>query len=200
MDNKKHTQRVLINGKPLFPVRYYGGKDLKGQPRNVIIVRVEREKMYSRDVHAVVEKPVIYLRGKDPKSSVGFVMGKELSESIADALGEWDAAKWTDREVCIYPHDTPVGIAVMARVAKNGVGTLPAGIEEEADAGQFQPEEHAASGKSTLDRIIDVLTFHEVPELEQVYKKLLTAAKGDAQAALEAAEKRYGKVPAPKEA
>lgn len=57
------------------------------------------------------------------------------------------------------------------------------------------PASDAQAVKSDIDKMINVLTFHEIPDPEMVVKRTIERAKGDHAAALAAIEKQYGSVP-----
>lgn len=131
------SNKITINGAEMFPARYAGGDDLAGKAYTLRIERIEREKMTNPRTHQETEKHVIYFAG----AKRGFVLGKEFAESIAVALGEWDAALWHGKSVQIFPQQTRLGVGVRARKAPNGITPLPAAILTADDQDEEEDDE-----------------------------------------------------------
>jgi hypothetical protein len=127
--------KVTFKSKEMFPTRYASGTDLAGKAYTLTIAKIAFEEMTNPKTHETHSKPVIYFLN----AKRGFVLGKQFAESIAIALGEWEAQKWYGRIVQIYPTQTRLGIGVRARPAPNGETPPPPAI-----AGEGEDEEEDA--------------------------------------------------------
>jgi hypothetical protein len=90
-------QRVTMNGQELYERRYNTGDDLRGKPHTLTIDKVQVETMHPQG--QAVRKAAIYFK----QARRPFVLNKQFAESIAQALREYDTAKWAGRDITIYP-------------------------------------------------------------------------------------------------
>lgn len=98
-------QRVTYSGRELYPRRFSTGSDLKGKPHTLTILKVEPVKVFSKQMNKEQEKYAIHFeRAQRP-----FLLGKQLADSIAQALNEYDIANWTGKEITIYPVPSKAG-------------------------------------------------------------------------------------------
>lgn len=75
-----------------FPSKYLKTSDLGGQPRRVVMDRVEME-LLGED-----KRPVVYFKGKDK----GLVLNKTNANTISDMWGS-DTRTWEGKDIVIYP-------------------------------------------------------------------------------------------------
>lgn len=115
------SNRITINGHEMFPTRYASAQDLKAKTYTLEIADVHLEKMTNPRTKQEQEKFVIYFKN----AKRGFVLGKEFAESIAQALGEYDASAWAGKKIEIYTVQTRLGDGVRARRAPNGETPAP---------------------------------------------------------------------------
>ncbi len=106
-------QRVTLNGQELYERKYNTGDDLRGKPHNLTIEKVQVETMHPQG-QAVRKAAIYFKQAKRP-----FVLNKQFAESIAQALQEYDTAKWSGRDITIYPVPTrgSKGDTILARPA-----------------------------------------------------------------------------------
>lgn len=104
--NKK---RVTFNGHEMFARRFNTAADLQAKAHTVKIIGIEPVTVFVHNQEQ--QKTAIYFE----KAARPFLMGKQLAESIARALGEWEARNWLGQTIEIYPSPTPVGDQVLAR-------------------------------------------------------------------------------------
>ncbi len=106
-------QRVMLNGQELYERKYNTGEDLRGQPHTLTINKVQMETMHPQG--QAVRKAAIYFK----QARRPFVLNKQFAESIAQALQEYDTAKWGGRDITIYPVPTRggKGDTILARPA-----------------------------------------------------------------------------------
>ncbi len=108
-------QRVTMNGTELYERRYNTGDDLRGKPHTLTSEKVQVETMHPQG--QPVPKAAIYFKqAKRP-----FVLNKQFAESIAQALDEYDTAKWSGRDITIYPVPSRggKGDTILARPAQD---------------------------------------------------------------------------------
>ncbi len=96
-------QRVMLNGQELYERKYNTGDDLRGQPHTLTIEKVQIETMHPQG-QAVRKAAIYFKQAKRP-----FVLNKQFAESIAQTLQEFDTAKWSGRDITIYPVPTRGG-------------------------------------------------------------------------------------------
>lgn len=121
--------KITLQGKDLYPTRYATAQDLGEKTPTLEIERIDIERMTNPRTHEESEKPVIYFR----RASRGIVLGKQFAESIAAALGEYDASLWSGKRVQLYTTQTRMGLGVRARRAPNGETPLPLELSDDED-------------------------------------------------------------------
>jgi hypothetical protein len=133
------SNKVTLNGQELFPSRYFTAQDLPTSKAFVVEIRaIHNEEMTDPRTKKPVSKPVIYF----VKPRKGAVLGDEFAESIAVALGEWQAEKWIGQKVIIERlivrtdrNGIKEGIRARA-VTSNGLGVataIPAIADDDED-------------------------------------------------------------------
>lgn len=110
-------QRITFNGTELFERRFNSADDLRSRPHTLTIARLEPVKVYDARKRAEVDKIAIHFE----KAKRPFILNKEFADSIANALGEFDASQWIGKQVTVYP--TP---------ARNGKQTILARAVDDA--------------------------------------------------------------------
>ena len=105
------SNKITLGGAELFPTRYFSGADLAGKSYIVEIRQIVHEEMTNPRTKAQITKAVVYF----VKPLRGAVLGKEFAESIATALGEWNADAWPGQKVIIYAKQTRLGAGIRAK-------------------------------------------------------------------------------------
>jgi hypothetical protein len=170
-------QRVSMNGQELYERRYNTGDDLRGKPHTLTIEKVQIETMHPQG--QAVRKAAIYFK----QARRPFVLNKQFAESIAQALQEYDTAKWTGRDITIYPVPSRggKGDTILARAAQ----TQP--VQHEAQVGENstpgQPEGKSEDTPATLLPMSQV----QWRKLVELYRALHGGSEADAAQGLEAA-------------
>jgi len=89
---------VTLGGERMHDKTYFTAQDLKpGMAYRVTVRMITKEKMHNPETHKEEIKPVIYFE----RPVKGTVLGVEFSESVAQALGVWEAQEWIGKEIII---------------------------------------------------------------------------------------------------
>jgi hypothetical protein len=150
---------------------------LKGKRVTLTIVRADEVETTQYGKKQI--KPVLYFKGTRKYMFLNKTARKALSEMFGD-----------QKAACVGK-----AISIQAKRLENGKETIVVLPPEIIKPSAPLPENVAREEKSDLDRIMDVLEFNDVEDPGTVLKNAITAAKGDAAAALAAVEAKFGKVP-----
>lgn len=114
-------QRVNFNGTELFDRRFNTGDDLKGKAHTLTIIKTEPVMVHTQKG----EEQKYAIHFKEAKRP--FILNKQFAESIAAALGQFDASKWAMQRITIYPvASRNGGDTVLARKANETPETVVA--------------------------------------------------------------------------
>jgi hypothetical protein len=170
-------QRVTMNGQELYERRYNTGDDLRGKPHTLTIEKVQIETMHPQG-QAVRKAAIYFKQAKRP-----FVLNKQFAESIAQALHEYDTAKWAGQDITIYPVPSRggKGDTILARLPQTQPSQPETQTGENNASGQ--PEVHRENTASTQVPMSKV----QRRKLIELYRAIHSSSETDAVQGLEAA-------------
>jgi hypothetical protein len=89
----------------MFPSNYLDASDFTPEGETLAISHVQLEKMTDTNTNKEVEKPVVYLTGKEK----GLVLNVTNAKTIAAVTGTTDPEQWPGKEIVAYQTTTMFG-------------------------------------------------------------------------------------------